>query len=114
MISARYASCWEAVRAATRRCSSERSVANKRIRVRRGLERGMCEGAFGVSHYNRAASASIPYLHQPTGRGTKGLHPIVPAWVPEAPGLHAARAAFAQTAGRATLVRRTDIHGAAV
>src|SRR6266567_3491205 len=56
--------------AATRRSSSARSVANKRIRVRRGLERGMCEGAFGVSDYNRRASASIPYLHQPTGRGT--------------------------------------------
>src|SRR5438132_1111981 len=42
MISARYASCWEEVRAATRRSSSERSLANKRIRVRRGLERSMC------------------------------------------------------------------------
>ena len=35
--------------------SSARSVANKRIRVRRGLERGMCEGAFGISHYLNSA-----------------------------------------------------------
>src|SRR5260370_41890671 len=70
MISARYASCWKDVRAATRRSSSARSVANKRIRVRRGLDRGMCEGTFGISHYNRRASASIPYLQQPTGRTT--------------------------------------------
>src|SRR5438128_6616356 len=35
MISARYASCWEDVRAATRRCSSTHSMANIRIRVRR-------------------------------------------------------------------------------
>src|SRR5712691_7583027 len=83
MISARYASCWDEVRAATRRPSSERSLANKRIRVRRGLERGMCEGAFGFSHYNRRASASIPYLHQPTGQGTSGS---CPKW-PELDGL---------------------------
>src|SRR6266498_5070665 len=74
MISARYASCWEDVRAATRRSSSARSVANKRIRVRRGLDRGMCEGTFFISHYNRRASASIPYLHQPAGRGTRGVY----------------------------------------
>src|SRR6266542_4257107 len=72
MITARYPSCWEDVRAATRRSSSARSVANKRIRVRRGLDRGMCEGTFVISHYNRRASASIPYLHQPAGRGTSG------------------------------------------
>src|SRR5438034_7259868 len=68
MISARYASCWEDVRAATRRCSSARSVANKRIRVRRGLERGMCEGAFGISHYNRRTPHEFhAYIDQQDG-----------------------------------------------
>jgi hypothetical protein len=74
MISARYASCWDDVRAATRRSSSACSVANNRIRVRRGLERGMCQGAFGISHYNRRASTRIPYLYQPTGRGTRARY----------------------------------------